>query len=139
MRSLALAVGGADDLLQLLDRVEAEGAHAMSEIGLRDRFLGLDRMHEAKRRFRQRFRDQAHLADRGDVIMGDARVPQDLEQVRRGIGLDRIERLARKLLDEEAGGTLCGVRTKERDRLNRACSAMRQPRCRRGYASPSAL
>ena len=52
--------------------------------------------------------------------MGDARVPQDLQQVRRGIGLDRIERLARKLLGKEAGGTLCGMRTEERDRLNRA-------------------
>ena len=49
-------------------------------------------------------RDQAHFADRGDVIMGDARVPQDLQQVGRRIGLHRIERAARKLLDEEAGG-----------------------------------
>ena len=63
--------------------------------------------------------------------MGDARVPQDLQQFRRGIGLHRIERLARKLLGEEAGGAPCGVRTKERDRL--------RPVDERSAASPSAL
>ena len=52
--------------------------------------------------------------------MGDARVPQDPQQVRRGVGLDRIERPARKLLDEEARGAPRGVRTKQRDRLGRA-------------------
>ena len=51
--------------------------------------------------------------------MGDAAVPQDLQQVGRGIRLDRIERPARKLLDEEAGGAPGGVRTNERDRLDR--------------------
>ena len=51
--------------------------------------------------------------------MGDAGVPQDLQQVRRRVGLDRIERAARKLLDEEAGGAPRGVRTKKRDRLDR--------------------
>ena len=101
----------------------------MVEIGFGDRFLGLDRVHEAQHGFRQRFRDQAHFADRGDVIMGDARVPQDLQQLRRGIGLDRIERPARKLLDEEAGSALGGVRTKERDRLNRALLYNRGTRC----------
>ena len=111
----------ADDLLQLLERVEAEGLHAMLEIGLGDRFLGLDRVHEAQAPPRGSVsRDQPHFADRGDVIMGDARVPQDLQQVGRRIGLHRIERPARKLLDEEAGGAPRGVRTKERDRLDRA-------------------
>ena len=38
----------ADDLVQLLERVEAEGLHAMLEIGLGDRFLGLHRVHEAQ-------------------------------------------------------------------------------------------
>jgi hypothetical protein len=52
-RQVGRAFGGPDDLLQLLDRIEREGADAMIEIGLGDRFLGLDRMHEAKRRFRR--------------------------------------------------------------------------------------
>jgi len=42
--------------------------------------------------------------------MGDSRIPQDLQQLRRGIGLHRIHRLARKLLGEESGGTRGGVR-----------------------------
>ena len=76
-RGDAVARGRADDLLQLLDRVEAEGAHAVLEIGLGDRFLGLHRVHEAQHRLGQRLVDQPHFGDRGDVIMGDARVPQD--------------------------------------------------------------
>ena len=51
--------------------------------------------------------------------MRDARVPQDLQQVGRRIGLHRIERAARELLDEEAGGAARGMRTKKRDRLDR--------------------
>jgi hypothetical protein len=43
-----------DDLLELVHRVEREGAHAVREIGLGDRFLGLHRVHEAERRLRQR-------------------------------------------------------------------------------------
>ena len=81
--------------------------------------LGLHRVHEAEHCVRQGFGDQPHLGDRGHVIMGHAFLPQDLEQIRRGIGLDRIERPARKLLDEETGGAPGGVRTNERDRLNR--------------------
>ena len=57
--------------------------------------------------------------------MRHARVPQDLEQVGRGVGLDRIERLARKLLGKEAGGARGGVRTKQRDRLDRALQCYR--------------
>ena len=64
--------------------------------------------------------DQADLADRGDVVMRDARIPQDLQQVGRRVRLDRIERAARELLDEEAGGAARGVRTQQRDRLDRA-------------------
>ena len=52
--------------------------------------------------------------------MGDAGVPQDLQQVGRRVRLDRIERAARELLDEEAGGAPRGVRTQQRDRLDRA-------------------
>src|SRR5690606_6758263 len=37
-------------------------------------------------------------------------IPQDLQQLRRGIGLHRIHRLARKLLGEESGGTRGGAR-----------------------------
>ena len=76
-RSDARGAGRANDLLQLLDRIEAEGLHAMLEIGLGDRFLGLHRMHQADHRLRQGLMDQANLGDRGDVKMGDALVPQD--------------------------------------------------------------
>ena len=71
-RGDAVGRGGADDLVELFERVEAEGAHAVVEIGLGDRFLGLDRVHEAQGRLRQRLGDQPHFAERGDVIMGDA-------------------------------------------------------------------
>lgn len=47
--------------------------------------------------------------------MGHARIPQHLDQVGGGIGLDRIEHLARKLLDEETGGAPRGVRAVEDD------------------------
>src|SRR3546814_3894664 len=47
-----------------LDRIEAEGAHAVRVIGLADRFLGLDRVHETQGRARQRPRDEPHLGDR---------------------------------------------------------------------------
>jgi hypothetical protein len=89
------------------------------EIGFLDRFLGLHRVHEAEHRLRQSLGDEAHLGDRGDVIVGDALGPQQAQQIRRRIGLHRIKRPARKLLDEEAGGAPGGVRTKKRDRLNR--------------------
>ena len=137
LRSLAATPsldGRADDLLQLLDRVEAEGLHAMLEISFGDRFLGLHRVHEAQHRLRERLVDQADLADRRDVIVGDARVPQDLEQVGRRVRLDRIERAAGELLDEETGGATCGVRTQQRDRLNRSelGDSRQPPGCRSG-------
>jgi hypothetical protein len=118
LRSLGPA-GGADDLLELLHRVEREGAHS-ERIGFGDRLLGLDRVHEALDGPGQGLGDEAHLGDRRDVVMSHAAFPQDAQQVRRRIGLDRIERAARKLLDKEAGGAHCGVRTNERDRLDRS-------------------
>ena len=51
--------------------------------------------------------------------MGDARFPEDLQQLRRRIRLDRIERLAREPLHEEAGRAPCGMRAEKRDRLDR--------------------
>jgi len=112
-----------DDLVQLLQRIEAEGAHPVFEIGLANRVRGLDRVHEAQNRLGQDRAHQPHLGDRSDVEMGDAIVPQDANQVRRGIGLDRIERLARKLLDEETGGARSGVRAIEDNGLVRRESA----------------
>ena len=77
LRSVGARRSARDDLLQLLHRVEREGAHAVGEIGLGDRLLGLHRMHEAQHRLGQRLGDQPHLGDRGDVVMGDAALPQD--------------------------------------------------------------
>ena len=113
------ALGGADDLVELVERVEREGLHAMVEIGLGDDLLGLHRVHEALNRLRKRFGHQPDFADRGDVVMGDTRIPQKLQQVGRGVRLHRIERAAGELLDEEARGPARGVRTQQRDRLDR--------------------
>ncbi len=74
--------GRADDLVQLLDRVEAEGLHTMIEISLGDGFLGLHRVHEAQHRFGQSLVDQADFADRRDIVVRDACFPQDLQQDR---------------------------------------------------------
>src|SRR4030095_13578201 len=109
--------GGADDLSELVERVEAESPHPMLEICLGNRLLGLHRMHETQGGLRQRLGDQPYFAKRRDVVMRNARIPQDLQQLRRGIGLHRIERLARKLLDEESGSAPGGARTKEGDRF----------------------
>ena len=115
-------------------RVEAEGLHAMVEISLGDGFLGLHRVHEAEHGLGQRLVDKADLADGGDIIMRDAGVPQDLQQVGRRVGLDRIERAARELLDEETGSAARGVRTQQRDRLDRAelGDSRQPPGCRSG-------
>ena len=91
----------------------------MIEIGFGDDLFGLHRVHEALDRLGQRLPDQANLADRGHVVMGDAGVPQDLEQVGRGVRLDRIERAAREFLDEEPRRAPRGMRTQQRHRLNR--------------------
>ena len=113
---------------------------AVIEIGLGDRFLGLHRVHEADDCLGQRLVDQADLADRGDVVMGDARVPQDAQQVRRRVRLDRVERAARELLDEEAGRAARGMWAQQRDRLDRTLLGdIGSPRLPVGAAaSPSA-
>ncbi len=113
------AVRRADDLVELVERVEREGLHAMVEIGFGDDLLGLHRVHEALHGLGQRLADQAHLADRGDVVMGDSGIPQDPQQVGRGVRLDRIKRAAGEFLDEKARGAARRVRTQQRDRLNR--------------------
>jgi hypothetical protein len=41
-------------------------------------------VHEAQRRLRQQRAHQPHLGDRGDVEMGDSRIPQDLQQLGEG-------------------------------------------------------
>lgn len=45
--------------------------------------------------------------------MGDASLPQHLDEIGRRVGLDRIEHLARKPLDEVTGGAPRGVRAVE--------------------------
>ena len=84
--------------------IEAERANAVNEIGFLDRFLGLDRVHEAQGRLGQGAARHAHLADRRDVVMRHTAVPEDLEQFGGGVRLDGIEHRSRKLLDKEAGG-----------------------------------
>src|SRR3546814_20757114 len=73
-------LGRSDDLFELVERVEREGANAMFPIGFGNGFLGLYGVHEAERRPWQRARDEAHLGDRGDVIMGDTRITQHAQE-----------------------------------------------------------
>src|SRR4026208_1548808 len=60
-RGNAIGRGRADDLGELILRIEREGLHAMAEIGLGNDFLGLDRVHEALDGLGQRLGDQADL------------------------------------------------------------------------------
>src|SRR3546814_2144457 len=107
-------LGRADDLFELVERVEREGANAMFPIGFGNGFLGLYGVHEAERRPWQRARDAAHLGARGDVIMGDTRITQHAPEVGRRIRLDRIQSRAWKLLDEETRRAPRGVRADKR-------------------------
>ena len=118
-RQIGCAIRRAVDLFKLFHRIERKGPDAVLEISLGNRFLSLDRVHEAKRCVRQRPRDEAHLGNRGNVVMRYAAIPQDRQQIRRRVRFYRIDRAARKLLDEEAGGTRSGVRAKKRNRLDR--------------------
>ncbi len=113
------AFGRADDLFELVERVERESAHAMLPISFGNRFLGLHRVHEAERRLRQRARNEADLGDRRDVIMGDTRIPQHAQQVGRRIRLDRIHGRAGKSLDEETRCAPRGMRADKRNRFDR--------------------
>ena len=66
----------------------------MHMIGFRDRFLGLDGMHEAQLHAflaGQRIGNQPHFSDRGHVKMRDARCEQRADQIRRRVRLYRIE------------------------------------------------
>ncbi|MCY1170694.1 hypothetical protein D9M73_107810 [compost metagenome] len=112
-------IGRVDDLLQLFHAVERKRLHAIVEIGRADRFGCLDRVHEAQGRLGERFRNQTHFRDRRDVEMGDARIPQNLQELRRRIRFHGIHRTTRELLCEEPGRTRCRMRTNQRDRLNR--------------------
>jgi len=119
--------GRLDDLLQFLDRVEAEGLHAVFEVRFADRARSLDRVHEAQLGLRERLAHEPHLCDGGDVEMADPVIPQDLQELGRGVGLHRIQRLARKLLDEETGCARRGVRAVENDRFVRREGANYRP------------
>ena len=80
-RSDAVPCGRADDLVELLERIEAESADSVVEISLGDGLLGFHRVHEALDRFGQRLVDEANLGDRGDVVVRDPRIPQYVQQV----------------------------------------------------------
>ena len=108
------------DLLQLLERIEAEGLHAMAEIGFGDCLFGLNRMHEAEHRIREGVMDETDFGDRSHIIIRHPRVPENLQQIGRGIRFHRIKGSARELLHEKAGRAPSGVRTKQRNRLNRS-------------------
>src|SRR3546814_1757621 len=67
----------------------------------------------------KRAANQSHFGNGGHVVMRDSTGQKLPQEIGRWIGLDRVHRRARKLLGKEAGGTACGVRANERDRLSR--------------------
>src|SRR3546814_9395671 len=91
----------------------------MLMISLSDRFLWLDRMHEAQGRFRQGVGDKPHLRDGSNIEMRNSALPERLQKLRRRIRLDRIKRFARKLFSKESSSPTCSLRTNKRYRLNR--------------------
>ena len=112
-----------NDLFELFLRVEAEGLHTMGVVRFADRRLRLDRVHKAQLGVGQQAANQPHLGNRSNVVVFDARFPQNLNKVRRRIGFHRVEHLARKLLNEETSGAPGGVRAIEDDRLFRRQNA----------------
>ena len=94
--------------------VEAEGAHAVNVVSFGNRRRRLHRVHETQHSLRaQGIAHQPHFGDAGGIVMGDPRIPQRPQQIRRGVRLYRIQRLARKLLYEETGGARGGLRAIE--------------------------
>src|SRR3546814_12849225 len=92
----------------------------MLMISLSDRFLWLDRMHEAQGRLRQGVGDKPHLRNGSNIEMRNSALPERLQKLRRRIRLDRIKRFARKLFSKESSSPACSLRTNKRYRLNRA-------------------
>ena len=124
------AVGRAarvDDLGQLFLAIEAEGAAAVLVIRLGNRAARLDRMHEAQFRIGQQPAHQPHFGDRGDIVMGDPVVPQDTDQIGRGIRFYRVECTPAKAVHEETRSACRSVRTVQDNRFVR--------RKRRNYGS----
>ncbi len=107
--------GGGHDLRQLFRRIEAEGFHAVLEIGFADRAGRFHRMHEAQGGLGQDRTHHAHFGDGSDVVMRYAVIPQDLHEIGRRIGLHRIKRLAGEFLDEETRRARSRVRAVEND------------------------
>src|SRR3546814_8615448 len=91
----------------------------MLMISLSDRFLWLDRMHEAQGRLRQGVGDKPHLRNGSNIEMRNSALPERLQKLRRRIRLDRIKRFARKLFSKESSSPTCSLRTNKRYRLNR--------------------
>ena len=119
-RGSAVFIGGRlDHLGQLFKRIEAEGTHAVGEVGFAYGARSFDRVHEAQLRLGQHGTHHAHLADRGDVVVRHAVVPQDADEVWRGIRLDRIHRRAGEVLDKETRRPRSRLRPRQNDRLVR--------------------
>src|SRR3546814_4740384 len=86
----------------------------MLMISLSDRFLWLDRMHEAQGRLRQGVGDKPHLRNGSNIEMRNSALPERLQKLRRRIRLDRIKRFARKLFSKESSSPTCSLRTNKR-------------------------
>src|SRR3546814_17321140 len=92
----------------------------MLMISLSDRFLWLDRMHEAQGRLRQGVGDKPHLRNGSNIEMRNSALPERLQKLRRRIRLDRVKRFARKLLSKTSRSPPCSLRTNKRYWLNRS-------------------
>ena len=120
-RSSRRVTGGLDDLGQFLKRIEAEGAHAMLHIGFANRRCGLDRMHEAQGCASAGPAEPAALRQsRRHRNASRPAVHRILQQIGRRIGLHRIHRRSRKLLDEEPGSARRRMRAGKDDGFVRA-------------------
>ena len=111
--------GSFNDLLQLFNRIEAECLHAMRMIGFGHGTLGLHRMHEAQRSIGQNPAHHPHFRNGSDIKMRHARIPQDLDDFGRRIGLHRIQRFSGKFLREEASSPSRRMWAIQDDRLIR--------------------
>ena len=94
--------GDLEDLLQLLEGVEREGAHAVVEVGLRDRGAALHRMHEGQPGARRVRRHQLDLGDRGHVEAAHAVGRERLDHPRRRVRLNGVEDVAFEVVLEPA-------------------------------------
>ncbi len=107
--------GGLQDFRQLFVRIEAEGAHTVIGIGLRNGGAALDRVHEGQAGARQGRTDELDFVERRDVERAHAGAPQGFKHPRRRIGFDGVKDIALEVGLEPLGGNSDGSTAHEGD------------------------